>query len=376
MPEHIFMTGGTGLVGIHLIPRLLRAFPGSTITLLVRGDDDADVAARVEKISLGVERGDGIPDARERIRGLRGDVLLDRCGLPGRELDTLAGETTYIIHGAATIRFDHPIEEARKVNCGGTRRMLAIADQCAARGKLKRFVYIGTSSVSGQREGVVTEDELETGQQFFNTYEQSKCESERIVRDHFNRIPAVIFRPSIIIGDSRTGATSSFNVIYTPLRLVQKGLLAFVPGTPSTKMDLVPIDWVNDVMVHVMGLDAANGKVCHVTAGPDRAAPLGEVVLSATAYFDRHTPLASPRAMEFVTREEFEQRRRLTHGREEALLEQLNTLLPYVSVNRLFDSRTTDALLQGSGITFPAFSTYAEKIFAYCLRTNWGKLPG
>ena len=377
MAEQIFMTGGTGLVGTNLIPRLLRTFPGSTVTLLVRGDNDADVASRIDVISLNVERGEeGIPGARDRIRGLRGDVLLDRCGLSGADLDRIVAETTYIIHGAATIRFDHPIEEARAVNCGGTRKMLAIAERCAESGKLKRFVYIGTSSVSGQRAGVVTEEELETGQRFFNTYEQSKCESERIVRDHFHRVPAVIFRPSIIIGDSRTGATSSFNVIYIPLRLVQRGLLEFIPGTPATKMDLVPIDWADDVMVHIMALDAANGKVCHVTAGPDRAAPLGEIVLSATAYFDRHTPLGAPRRMEFITREEFERRRKLTRGREGALLAQLDTLLPYVSIDRLFDSRNTDALLLGSGITFPGFSAYAEKIFAYCLKTRWGKLPG
>jgi long-chain acyl-CoA synthetase len=302
-------------------------------------------------------------------------VLLERCGLSAAAFDRLAEETTYIIHGAATIRFDHPIEEARAVNCGGTRRVLALAERCAKRGKLKRFVYIGTSSVSGQRAGIVREDELEAGQRFFNTYEQSKCESERIVRDHFDRVPAVIFRPSIIIGDSRTGATSSFNVIYIPLRLVQRGMLSFVPGTPETKMDLVPIDWVDDVMVHVMAQDGANGKVCHVTAGPGRAAPLGEVVLSATAYFDKHSPLPAPRTMEFVSRGEFERRRKLTHGREEALLGQLDTLLPYVSIDRLFDSRNTDLLLEGSGIVFPLFNTYAEKIFAYCLKTNWGKRP-
>jgi thioester reductase-like protein len=373
MADHIFMTGGTGLVGTNLIPRLLRTFPGSVITLLVRGRDDAYVASRVRGIAEGVERTGAIADARERIRGVRGDVMQEGCGLSTKDLHMLAQEATYIIHGAATIRFDHPIEEAREVNCGGTRKMLAIAERCAQRGRLKRFVYIGTSSVSGQREGAITEDQLEMGQEFFNTYEQSKCESERIVRNHFARIPAVIFRPSIIIGDSRTGATTSFNVIYIPLRLLQKGMLRAVPGAPGTKMDLVPIDWVDDVMVYIMQMERANGKVCHVTAGPERAATLEEVVLGATAYFDRHTPLDSPRTMEFITRAEFQRRRKLAHGREEALLEQLDTLLPYVSVDRLFYSRNTDALLEGSGISFPRFSTYAEKIFGYCLKTNWGK---
>jgi thioester reductase-like protein len=376
MSEHFFITGGTGLVGSNLLPRILRAFPDSTLTLLMRGEDDDDVAGRIEKIASDLDAREQLPASGIRIRGLRGDVTTENFGLSPRILDRLIRETTYIVHGAATIRFDHPIDEARAINCGGTRAALSIAQRCVDHGNLRRFVYIGTSSVSGQRAGRILEDELEMGQSFFNTYEQSKCESERIVRDHFGRIPSVVFRPSIIIGDSRTGRTTSFNVIYIPLRLIQRGLLRFVPGSPTTKMDLVPIDWVDDVMVHIMGSDRANGRVCHVTAGPDRAALLGDVVLAATAFFDLHTPGDGPRGMEFVTREEFERRRAETRGREEALLGQLDTLLPYVSVDRLFDSRTTDALLKGSGIAFPRFSTYAEHILRYCLATQWGKRPG
>ena len=189
--------------------------------------------------------------------------------------------------------------------------MLSIAHMCAERGALERFVYIGTSSVSGQRGGNIYEHELEMGRQFFNTYEQSKMESERIVRDHFDRIPCTIFRPSIIIGDSRTGRTSSFNVIYIPLRLLQKGLLTFVPGKPDTTLDLVPIDWVDDAMVHIMQLPESKGGVFHITAGPKRAAPLQEVISRAIEYFDAHTPLKDPRKIEFITREEFVKRRKI-----------------------------------------------------------------
>ena len=211
------------------------------------------------------------------------------------------------------------------------------------------------------------------GQTFFNTYEQSKCESERIVRDHFDRLPAVIFRPSIIIGDSRTGKTSSFNVIYIPLRLMQKGMLTYVPGTPDTRMDLVPIDWVDDAMVAIMARPESVGKVFHITAGPGRAARLEDVVLSATRYFDAHTPLKHPRTMEFISRDDFERRRAMMRGREEAFMAQLDTLLPYVSVDRLFNSSNADALLARSGLAFPRFTDYAEKIFEYCVKTNWGK---
>lgn len=373
MHTHFFITGGTGLVGTFMIPRILCSFPGSTITLLVRGEDEQEAAARARAIADAVAREYAIPDAPDRLDAMLGDVALDHCGLSRESIERIIGETTHIIHGAATIRFDHPIDEARAINCGGTRRMLAIAQMCTDRGRLERFVYLGTSSVSGQREGNVFEHELEMGQKFFNTYEQSKCESERIVRDHFDRIPSVVFRPSIIIGDSRTGSTTSFNVIYIPLRLLQKGLLTYVPGAPDTLLDLVPIDWVDDAMVYIMGRPESVGKVFHITAGPGRAAPLAEVVNMAAAYFDAHTPLAQPRTMEFITRKEFERRRTSMRGREEALMGQLDTLLPYVSVNRLFDSTNADTLLAGSGIVFPRFRDYAERIFEYCVQTNWGK---
>lgn len=374
MSAHFFLTGGTGLIGTNLIPRILRTYPDSTMTLLVRGEHDREVMERLEGIVARIERDEQIPDLFRRLRAVRGDIMQDNFGLSDHELHRLLKETTHIIHGAATIRFDHPIEEARLINCGGTKRMLAIARTCIDRGKLTRFVYIGTSSVSGQRGGNIFEHELEMGQKFFNTYEQSKCESERIVRDHMDKIPTVIFRPSIVIGDSRNGRTTTFNVIYIPLRLLQRGLLTFVPGTPDTKLDLVPIDWVDDVMVHIMGMDEAVGTVCHVTAGPDRAALLGSVVTLATEYFNTHTPLRYPRRVDYITRKEFEHKRNASRGREEALLSQLDTLLPYISINRLFDSATTDKLLQGSGIEFPRFEAYSERILEYCVRTKWGKI--
>jgi thioester reductase-like protein len=373
MSKHFFITGGTGLVGMNLIPRIFTAFPGSTIALLVRAATEEDAEVRVSAITRQIEQEYGIPFASERLHGMLGDVSLDHCGLNEMQIARLVNETTHIIHGAATIRFDHPIDEARAINCGGTRRMLSIAHMCVERGKLERFVYIGSSSVSGQRAGNIYESELEMGQTFFNTYEQSKCESERIVRDNFDRIPATVFRPSIIIGDSRNGKTSSFNVIYIPLRLMQKGMLTYVPGTPDTKMDLVPIDWVDDAMIYIVGKQESAGKVYHITAGPNRAATLQEVVRRAATYFDKHTPLKHAREMEFISREEFERRRAKMRGREEALMGQLDTLLPYVSINRLFDSANADALLEGSGITFPLFSDYADSIFEYCVKTNWGK---
>jgi hypothetical protein len=95
--------------------------------------------------------------------------------------------------------------------------------------------------------------------------------------------------------------------------------------------------------------------------------------MRALRYFEKRTPLKHPRVMTFITRSEFERRRSAMRGRQAALMSQLDTLLPYVSVDRLFDSRNTDAVLAGSGIQFPVFKDYAERIFEYCVKTNWGK---
>ena len=373
MPPHFFITGGTGLVGLFLLPRLLRAFPDSKITLLLRTGDERSTEQRVHAIAGRLHSEFGIPEAPLRLSGVAGDVTREQCGIPGRHLSSLIRDTTHIIHGAATIRFDHPLEEARKINLEGTRRILDLARRCADQGILKRFLYIGTSSVSGRREGPILEHELEMGQTFFNTYEQSKNESERLVRNHFHTLPTTIVRPSIIIGDSATGKTTSFNVIYIPLRLFQRGLLSFIPGAPETLLDLVPVDWVDDVITYLAGLKEAEGKVCHLTAGPKRAVSLNELLKLAAAFFETRSPLDHPRTMEYITREEFRRRRTLMPGKLESLMIQLDTLLPYVSVNRLFDSATTDALLQGSGITFPQFRDYAERVFDYCVKTQWGK---
>jgi thioester reductase-like protein len=373
MSFHFFITGGTGQVGMNLIPRLLTRFPDSRITLLVRAESEKEACDRVSGIAAEILSEFNIPDAAERVDGLAGDVGRDQCGLTSSHLQSVISRATHIIHGAATIRFDHPIEEARAINCGGTRRLLDIARMCLDKGMLQRFVYIGSSSVSGQRGGTIYEEDLEMGQKFFNTYEQSKNESERIVRDRFREVPATVFRPSIIIGDSRTGKTRTFNVIYIPLRLLHKGMLTYVPGTPDTLMDLVPIDWVDDAMVYILSRPESVGQVYHITAGPQRAASLHQVVGNAIEYFDKHTPLKHPRTIEYVTREEFERRRSRMRGREEALMSQLDTLLPYVSINRLFDSQNADRLLEGSGIKFPLFREYADRIFGYCLKTKWGK---
>lgn len=375
MDMHLFITGGTGFLGTSLIGKVLAADPDTWVTLLIRGRDEAEVRGRVKGLATWIERHEGVTDAASRIRGVRGDVTLPRCGLSPAQWERITRTATQVIHGAATIRFDHPIAVARSVNVAGTRAALELARAGAKRGALERFVYVGTSSVSGRRTGRVFEHELEEGQAFFNTYEQSKAESERLVRDHFEEFPCTVFRPSIVVGDSRTGWTSLFNAIYLPLRVLYRGLLPALPARPQALLDIVPVDWAAEAMTRIMAMPRSMGSVCHLTAGPDRATKLGDFIRIAAAWFDQRAPLNEPRRVEFVSPAAWEPRLGKLPKRQRAILTQLGSLLPYIGIDRLFDSTNTDLFLARTGPELPAFADYAPALLDYCLQSNWGRKP-
>jgi hypothetical protein len=146
-----------------------------------------------------------------------------------------------VIHSAATVRFDHSLDEARRINVEGTRRVL---DFAAGMRQLRSLAYVGTAYVAGERSDLVRESELAVGQSYRNTYEQTKAEAEALVRSRLGSVPGVILRPSIIVGDSRTGVTSSFKMMYWPLKIYARRLWRTVPGYPDAVLDIVPVDFV------------------------------------------------------------------------------------------------------------------------------------
>src|SRR5207253_8313112 len=117
-------------------------------------------------------------------------------------------------HAAAPLSFARPTDEARAINVHGTQRMLDLADRIAARRGLRRLVHVSTAYVAGRHRGLFAETDLWTGQEFRNSYERSKAEAEELVRRRGDRFPAVVVRPSIVVGDSATGWTPAFNVLY------------------------------------------------------------------------------------------------------------------------------------------------------------------
>jgi len=259
----VVLTGATGFVGSVVLERLLMAGDVEVVAL-VRARDDA---AALERLRGTARATWGDADVlRGRVRVLAADLERPGLGLRPEAHEALAAQAGTIVHAAASVSFALPLEEARAINVEGTRRMVELAARARERGLAGRLVHISTAYVHGRTEALGREDGPVGTPEFRNTYEQTKWEAEAVVAALGGA--TAIVRPSIVVGDSRTGWTSSFNVIYTPLRAVAERVLTYVPASPTSLLDLVAIDQVVDVVAGLVDRPGWTGTV-QAVAGDD-----------------------------------------------------------------------------------------------------------
>lgn len=260
----LFLTGATGHVGKALLPELL-ADPRQRILALVRARDEAHLAERLRTLR------EPLGTAGERLLAVRGDVSAPGLGLAAPDRQRVLAEANRVLHCAASVRFDLSEEEASAQNLAATESMLDLARDLAEDGRLERYDHVSTCYVAGDRRGRVYEHECNVGQGFRNAYEHSKCQAEERVRAAMARgLPTCIHRPSIVVGDSRSGATDSFNVLYWPIKIYARGWWRTLPGNPDALVDLVPVDWLARAMATLVRDPGSIGECVHLAVG-DRA---------------------------------------------------------------------------------------------------------
>ncbi len=358
----VLLTGATGFVGMEVLARYLERTDRS-IVCLVRAGSDAAARERVQGVMRDLF-GRSWGRYAKRVQALSGDLTAPDLGLERARRDALAAEVSTIIHSAASVSFAMPLSEARGVNVEGTRRMLEFANLAKQSGGLERYAQVSTAYVAGTHGGSFCERDLDVGQAFRNSYEQSKFEAEQLVRSDGAGLPWIILRPSIVVGDRHSGWTAAFNVLYWPLRAFSAGVFKTMPATTDSPLDVVSIDYVADAIHELCEGPAEAGQTFHLTAGND-ACTMGEVAALASRYFRRPLP-------EVVSAQEFVER---DGGMTAAALESSRVYFPYFSISTVFDNAMTRARLTPAGIHASPLGDYLDRLLDYATNSRWGKRP-
>jgi thioester reductase-like protein len=296
---YCLLTGAAGLLGSYLLRDCLRA--GYRMAVLLRPAGGASARQRIDA-SLArweSETGEVLP----RPVVIEGDLCRPDLGLTASDQQWIGRNCRAVVHNAARLTFygtDHQ-REPWLSNVEGTRSLLDLCRRCG----IQQFHHVSTAYVCGLREGRIIETELDLGQEMGNDYERSKAEAERLVRGADLGCPPTIYRPSIIIGDSRTGYTSTFHGFYTMVRLAHTLAGQMVLGSITARLlveafgmdgherkDYVPVDWVSSVITHLLGVPTHHGRTYHLTAAePTPVAVWSRAIQDAV---ERYSPLADP----------------------------------------------------------------------------------
>jgi thioester reductase-like protein len=357
----VLLTGATGFVGMELLARYLERTDRPMLTIVRAGSEEA-ARDRIDAVlaNLFGERAGRYSD---RVTAFAGDLTAPGLGLDRGSWDLLAAESTMIVHCAASVSFGLSLEQARAINLEGTRRMLELAGHARERGTLERYAQVSTAFVAGTHAGRFQECDLDVGQSFHNSYEQSKFESEQLVRSH-PELPFTVLRPSIVVGDRNSGWTAAFNVLYWPLRALARGMFPAVPAIPSSPVDVVSIDYVADGILELCESSGGIAQTYHLTAG-NRASTIAEIADLASGYFQQPPPrLLSP--AEFMAAD---------HGVPRALLEEGAMYFPYFSGTTTFDDAAARAKLAPAGINVAPLREYMSRLLDYASWSRWGKHP-
>ncbi len=345
MGDVVLVTGYPGFIGRQLVRRLAARPRGREARLLLLVQPRHAARARAELAELGA----GAAEV------LEGDVAQMHLGLSGAEYKRLAAEVTRVWHLAAISYLGAEADLVRRVNVEGTRHVLEL---CRAAPGLERLDHFSTAYVSGGRVGVILEDELEMGQRFRNEYEESKYRAELLVRAAMRELPATIYRPSIVVGDSRTGEIDRFEgPYYLAILLVTSplGVPLPLPGDGVAPLNVVPVDFVVEAALSISGNPAAVGKTVHVV-DPSPLSARKVYQLIAERVNRRLPPVTLPhRAVEAL----------LSLPLLERLYRPQRAAIASVNHLALYNCRNMLSLLEGTGLQCPPITSYLDRLIEF-----------
>jgi thioester reductase-like protein len=261
----IFLTGSTGYIGAHIAALLLDRH-ADRLNLLVRAKTEQEANERLWRaLQLHLD----FPQLRDgletRISVFRGDLTDPRFGLDDSEYSRLVGTTESVIHCAASLNRKSE-KSCLNVNLRGTLEVAQLARRAQDTHGLRRFSQVSTVAVAGTRSHeVVTEDaSIDWNRSDYDPYARTKKFCEHMVRELLPEVPRTVFRPSIVLGDSRRAETTQFDMVRAFVFLAG---LPVLPFRPSDRIDIVPVDYVAESVVALHQRPDPLHEIYHLSSG-------------------------------------------------------------------------------------------------------------
>ena len=359
----IFLTGSTGYIGAHVAANLLGGH-GASLNLLVRASDAHQAEARLwQALQLHMDFPRFYEHLQTSIRVFRGDLTTRYFGLGRDDYDRLIHTTDSVVHCAASLNRKSE-KSCLKVNLRGTLEVLQLAMRSYHYHGLRRFSHVSTVAVAGTRhDEVVTEEKsIDWDRSDYDPYARTKKFCEHMIRELLPEVPITIFRPSIVLGDSRHAETTQFDMVRAFVFLAG---LPMLPFRSSDKIDIVNVDFVADAIATLHQKPDPKFDTYHLSSGRG-SQTFRELTTALAAAQQKRRPIFAPMLelpFSGTVNTLANRKGAVAHG---ASL--MKVFMPYLVWNTVFDnSRVTSEL----GRTPVPFSQYSYPLLQFSRETNF-----
>jgi thioester reductase-like protein len=263
----IFLTGSTGYIGAHVAANLLQDH-GASLNVLVRARSPHEGEVRLwQGFQLHLDFPRFYEYLQTRVRIFRGDLTSPQFGLTRDDYDRLIHTTDSVIHCAASLNRKSE-KSCLNVNLRGTLEVLQLAMRVHHYHGLRRFSHVSTVAVAGKRQDeVVAEDNsIDWNRSDYDPYARTKKFCEHMIRQLLPEVPITIFRPSIVLGDSRRAETTQFDMVKAFVFLAG---LPVLPFRANDKIDIVNVDFVADAIATLHQKEQTQYDTYHLSSGRD-----------------------------------------------------------------------------------------------------------
>jgi thioester reductase-like protein len=347
----IFLTGSTGYIGAHVAANLLDGH-GAALNVLVRARDPREAQVRLwNGLQLHLDFARFYEYLQTRVRVFCGDLTSPAFGLGRDDYDRLVHTTDSVIHCAASLNRKSE-KSCLNVNLRGTLEVLTLARRAEHYHGLRRFSQVSTVAVAGQRSNeVVTEDRsIEWDRSDYDPYARTKKFCEHMMRVLLPDTPKTVFRPSIVLGDSRYAETTQFDMVRSFVFLA--GLPA-LPFRPTDKIDIVNVDFVADAIATLHQKDQPQYDTYHLSSGLE-SQTFRQLTSALAAAQNKRGPVFLPFLEKpFSAGVNFLSNRKGPVGRGAALMK---VFMPYLVWNTVFDNTRVTTELGRRPVPFSRYS--------------------